>query len=88
MPAPRHSARAPASAPVRPDGANDSAAPGDLGSEGLSAAHGARFSASPTNPSRYRPSGQLDLEFLAERSRRSLQGGQGYGRVGRIQEPL
>src|ERR1700720_507665 len=31
---------------------------------------------------------QLDLEFLAERSRRSLQSRQGYGRVGGIQEPL
>lgn len=31
---------------------------------------------------------QLDLELLAERSCRSLQGAQSYGRVGGIQEAL
>jgi hypothetical protein len=65
MPVPRHSARAPASAPARPDGANDSAAPGDLAPEGLRAAHEARFADADELLAAAREDGEMVRQLMA-----------------------
>jgi tetratricopeptide (TPR) repeat protein len=64
MPAPRHSAKAPASAPAGPDGANDGA-PGDLAPEGLRAAHGARFADADELLAAAREDGELVRQLMA-----------------------
>ena len=65
MPAPRHSARAPAPAPARPDGATDSAAPRDRTAEGPAPARDAGLGNAGEILATAREDGELVRQLMA-----------------------